>query len=94
MNVHPNAQDKSIVTEKHYKKLSNWARFVVYLRKFFVKKFHKLCYINIEREVNNFASTGLVWEFRASSPRKFDKWCNLVSSEVLLKLCFIEFYLL
>ena len=29
---------KSIVTQKHYKKLSNWVRFVVYLHKFFVQK--------------------------------------------------------
>ena len=44
---------------------------------------------------NNFATMGLVREFRASSPpKKKKKSCNLVNSEVLLKLCFIESNLL
>ena len=42
---------KSIVTQKHYEKLSNLVCFVVYLHNFFVKKFHKLYYINIERKI-------------------------------------------
>ena len=54
---------KSIVTQKHHKKLSNWVRFVVYLHKYFVKIFHKLCYINIEREI-------IILQRRASSPKK------------------------
>ena len=47
------ANNKRIVTQKYYQKLSNLVHFVVYLHKFCLKKFHKLCfsYINIEREI-------------------------------------------
>ena len=62
------------------------------------KKFHKLCYyINIEREIIILQ----LWSWYGNSghlppppPKKNAKSCNLVSSEVLLKLCFIESNLL
>ena len=40
---------------------------------------------------NDIATTGSAGGFRASSTKKYDKWCNLVSSEVLLKFYFKEF---
>ena len=77
-----------IVTHKP-KKMSNSMRFVVYLHAFCLNKFIKLCfiYINKEKEITllqpRFGKTGGgSWHIPS---RKFHKWCNLVSSEVLQK---------
>ena len=45
------------------------------------------------RKRNNNDAKKRAWQGNSGHlpPRKFDNRCNLVSSEVLLKLCFIEF---
>ena len=78
MNVRPNAQAYEHNHPKNIKKISQ----IMLLYKY-------------KKRNNNFATMGLVGEFRTSPPpKKVDKSCNLVSSEVLLKLCFIESNLL
>ena len=70
----------SIITEKTLEKISQ----IMLLYKY-------------GKKINNFATMQLSKKIdilRRNSghlpPKKFDKSCNLVSSEVLLKLCFIE----
>ena len=70
---------KSRVTQKHYQKLHNLVRFVVYLHTCCLKKItnyvYIYIYIYIEREI-------IIWHL---PPKKFDKVYKLASSVVLLK---------
>ena len=79
------ASNKGIFTKKHYQKLSNLVRFVVYMQKFCLKYFTNFDFTYNYRKNKFIATTGLVRGSGHIPPRNCSrKLYNLVSSEVLL----------